>query len=335
MRLLRKIAFPITFLYGLVIHFRNALYDWGWLKSESFETPLISIGNLSLGGTGKTPMIEWLVDRLQAHYKLAVLSRGYGRNTRGMLEARPTSTSQEIGDEPRQLLSKFPDITLVVDADRSRAVRWLEENKKPELIILDDAHQHRKIKPRHAVLLTPYSKPFTRDYLLPTGNLRDSRAQARRATCIVITKCPATLDETKRTRLIREVQTTPDQPVFFTTLEYDPMLQGKQTLPLADLDTKPFTLVTGIADPYPLVSFLKEKGYQFEHLKYADHHEFSPREIQKLAAIDPLVLTEKDKARLGDTLPNALSIRIRHRFLGNDEVAFLECLGLRIPSALA
>ena len=335
MRLLRKIAFPITLLYGFVIYLRNALYDWGWLKSETFATPLISVGNLSLGGTGKTPMIEWMVDRLQGHYELAVLSRGYGRSTTGMLEALPQATAQEIGDEPLQMLHKFPDLTLVVDANRRRAVRWLEQHKQPDLIVLDDAHQHRRIKPSHAVLLTPYSRPFTRDWFLPTGNLRDSRSQAQRATCIVITKCPDTLDEVERNALIEEVQTRKDQAVYFTTLEYDPILQGETQRPLTDLQSQSFTLVTGIADPKPLVTYLQDAGYRFEHLKFGDHHRFSKSEIQKLAAVEQLVMTEKDYARLGNALPRALCIRMRHRFLGSDGTAFLERLGFRIPSASA
>jgi len=327
MRLLRKIAFPIALLYGMVIHLRNALYDWGWLKSESYTTPLISIGNLSLGGTGKTPMIEWLLDQLQGHNNIAVLSRGYGRRTRGMIVAKPESTAEEIGDEPRQLHNRFQGVTLVVDANRRRAVSWLEQYKKPDVIILDDAHQHRRIKPEHAVLLTPYAQPYTRNWFLPTGTLRDSRSQARRASCIVITKCPTLLDEGERNNLIKEVQAHPDQPVYFTTLDYDPVLQGNAPYALADLKTGSFTLVTGIADPKPLVAYLEEEGYSFEHLRYPDHHDFSSNEIQKLAAKERLVMTEKDQARLGNALPNAHCIRIRHRFLGSDGRAFLETLG--------
>ena len=333
MRLLRKIAFPIALLYGVVIHLRNALYDWGWFKSESFTTPLISIGNLSLGGSGKTPMIEWLVDRLQGTVDLAVLSRGYGRNTRGMLQANANSTAREIGDEPRQLLSKFPGLPIVVDANRSRAIHWMESNLSPELIILDDAHQHRRIKPAHAVLLTPYSKPYTRDWFLPTGTLRDSRSQARRASCIVVTKCPSSLEDSERISLTKEVRSYPEQPVFFTTLEYDPILHGKIPQRLEDIKKQPFTLVTGIADPKPLLSYLEKQGCRFEHIRYPDHHEFSEGEIRKLAALEPLIMTEKDQARLGNALPNALSIRMRHRFLGTDETAFLEKLGFKIPSA--
>ena len=335
MRLLRKIAFPIALLYGMVIHLRNAFFDWGWFKSESFETPLISIGNLSLGGTGKTPMIEWLVDRLQGHYDLAVLSRGYGRKTSGMLLADADSTALEIGDEPRQLLNKFPGLPIVVDANRRRAIRWLEENISPELIILDDAHQHRKVKPAHAVLLTSYMQPYTRDWFLPTGSLRDSRSQARRASCIVITKCPADLGDTERDELTKEVRAYPDQPVFFTCLEYDPILQGAVPRPLADLKNTTFTLVTGIADPKPLLRYLEKEGYRFEHFKFPDHHSFTKEEIRKFAAEESLVMTEKDMARLGNTLPNALCIQMRHRFLGSDGTAFMENLGFKIPSASA
>ena len=333
MRLLRKIAFPIALLYGVVIYLRNALYDRGWLKSEAFSTPLISIGNLSLGGTGKTPMIEWLVEHLREQYDLAVLSRGYGRSTSGFHEALADSTAQEIGDEPRQLLNKFPGLTLVVDTNRARAIRWLEANKNPDVIILDDAHQHRRVVPSQAVLLTPYDKPFTRDWFLPTGNLRDSRSQAQRASCIVVTKCPHHLDEAEREQLTKELRAHADQSVFFTTLDYDPMLQGHTPHALTDLKSFPFTLVTGIADPKPLVAYLNKEGYHFEHLRYPDHHDFSASEIKKLKAIEHLIMTEKDQARLGNTLPHAMCIRMRHRFLGADGKAFLEKLGFKIPSA--
>ena len=333
MRLLRKIAFPIALVYGMVVYLRNTLYDWGWLRSQAYTTPLVSIGNLSLGGTGKTPMIEWLVERLHEHYQLAVLSRGYGRSTHGMIEALPDATAQEIGDEPRQILNRFPGITLVVDANRRRAVQWLEETKQPELIILDDAHQHRRIKPSHAVLLTPYSRLYTQDWFLPAGTLRDSRSQAKRANCIIVTKCPVVLSKTERNDITREVQTDWDQPVLFTSLEYDPILHGKSPRPLTDLKSQTFTLVTGIADPKPLVNDLEAAGYRFEHLKFRDHHRFTKSELRKLAAIETLVLTEKDHARLGETLPHAFCIRMRHRFHGSDGTTFLNLLGLKIPSA--
>lgn len=333
MPLLRKIAFPIALLYGLVIHVRNILYDWGWLSGTSFETPVISIGNLSLGGTGKTPMIEWLLYALKDQYNLAVLSRGYGRKTKGLLEARPESTSRDIGDEPRQIFTKFPDVTLVVDANRRRGIRWLEKNKRPDIIILDDAHQHRKVRPSHAVLLTSYNNLYTRDWFFPSGQLRDSRSQAGRADCIIVTKCPSSLSTSEQELLVREVRAKPDQPVFFTTLSYDQQLAGASGKTLADLKDAPFTLLTGIADPEPLTQFLTQEGCTYEHLKYPDHYDFSEKEIQHFRTYDRLVITEKDHARLGNSLPNAWCIRMRHRFLGNSGNMFLESLGIRKQSA--
>ena len=329
MRFLRKIAFPIAILYGLVIQTRNTLYDWGWLQSDSFETPVISVGNLSLGGTGKTPMIEWLLEALKDHYKLAVLSRGYGRKTKGLLEAQPDSSSRDIGDEPRQILAKFPDITLVVDANRRRGIRWLEKHKQPDIIILDDAHQHRKVRPSHSILLTSFNNLYTRDWFFPSGRLRDSRSQARRADCIVVTKCPSSLSVSEQESLTQEVKARPDQPVFFTTLDYDQQLSGPSALSLTDLKDSDFTLLTGIADPEPLTQFLTNEGYSYKHLRFPDHYDYSPNEIQRFRNYDRLVITEKDHARIGNSLPNAWCIRIRHRFLGNSSKAFLESLGLR------
>ena len=333
MPLLRKIAFPVALLYGLVIHVRNALYDWGWLTGSSFATPVISIGNLSLGGTGKTPMIEWLLYALKDQYKLAVLSRGYGRRTKGFLEAHLNSTAKDIGDEPRQILSKFPDVPLVVDANRRRGIRWLEKNKHPDIIILDDAHQHRKVRPSVAVLLTSFNNLYTRDRFFPAGRLRDSRSQARRADCIVVTKCPSSLSDSEQELLTKEVQAKPDQPVFFTRLEYDPQLTGTTAMSLSDLKDSRFALLTGIADPEPLIQFLTQKGCTYEHLRYPDHHDYSPEEIEHFRSYDRLVLTEKDHARLGTSLPNAWCIRMRHRFLGTGRNAFLESLGLRRQTA--
>ena len=333
MRLLRILAFPIALIYGMVIYLRNALYDLGLLKSMEFQTKTVSVGNLSVGGTGKTPMIEWLISHLPESYKLAVVTRGYGRRSSVPILANPDHMSQEIGDEPKQLISKFPDLCLRVDSDRRRAVQWLEANVKPDIILLDDAHQHRRITPSLSVLLTTFDNLYTEDYFLPTGSLRDSGREARRAACIIITKCPDNMTPQQEQEVMRKIKPRKGQPVFFASLIYDEILSGATNRRIRELRDRPFTLVTGIAQPKPLIDYLKSEDLQFKHMVYADHHEFSDKEVEKFKKIEDLILTEKDFARLGQVVTNASYIRVKHKFLGNGRSEFLELLGIKKQNA--
>ncbi|MBT8236409.1 MAG: tetraacyldisaccharide 4'-kinase [Bacteroidia bacterium] len=333
MRLLKILAFPIALLYGMAIYLRNALYDWSLLRSTEFSTQTISIGNLSVGGTGKTPMIEWLLSQIPDTYKLAVVTRGYGRRSSIPILANPEHTSEEIGDEPKQLISKFPDLCLRVDGDRRRAIQWLETQVKPDIILLDDAHQHRRITPSVAVLLTTYDSLYTEDYFLPTGNLRDSRREARRAACIIITKCPVNMTPEQQQEVFIKIKPEKGQKVFFASLEYDKNLSGARSSSILELKEKPFTLVTGIAQPKPLVNFLRSEGLQFKHIAYPDHHHFSDKEVETFNKMDVLLLTAKDYARLGQLVTNASYIEVNHKFLGNGESEFLDLLGIKKQNA--
>jgi len=333
MRLLRILAFPIALLYGMVIYIRNALYDWGLFRSTEFQTKTVSVGNLSVGGTGKTPMIEWLITHIPTSYKLAVVTRGYGRKSSGPILAKPEHASEEIGDEPKQLITRFPDLYLRVDGDRTRAIQWLEQHVKPDIILLDDAHQHRRIRPSLGVLLTTYDNLYTEDYFLPTGSLRDSRREARRAVCIVVTKCPPKMTLQQQEEVLRKLNPEKGQEVFFATLGYDEVLHGAKPKSIHELRDRPFTLVTGIAQPKPLASFLRSEGLEFKHLKYADHHQFSEKEVEKFKKIAELLLTEKDYARVGHLLPSASYIRIAHKFLEEGGSRFLDLLGIKKQNA--
>ena len=320
MQLLRILAFPFSLIYALVVYFRNVLYDSGILQSTEFKTPIVSVGNLSTGGTGKTPMIEWLLTHLSAGTKLAVLSRGYKRKTRGFVLAQTTSTAEEIGDEPLQIYSKFPEVSVAVDADRIRGIKRLETSKHPNLILLDDAYQHRKVKPLFSILLTSYGKLYTNDWYLPTGNLRDTISSSKRADLIVVTKCPPDLDIENQLRITRELKPTKDQRVLFCSLEYDINLKGKkEKISLDRLQNKEVTLVTGIANPKPLITFLKSANVTFDHHEYRDHHFFSRKEIDFFNSKPLILTTEKDYMRLKDSVDNLYYISVQHKFLGEGD----------------
>lgn len=318
MRLLRKIAFPIALLYGAVVRLRNLCYDTGVFTSNSFGTPTLCVGNLSVGGTGKTPMVELLVRQLQSKRRLAVLSRGYRRKTRGFVLAGANSSAEEIGDEPLQLQLKFPNLIVAVDANRSRGIKRLEAELAPDLILLDDAFQHRKVRPDLSLLLTAYNDLYTDDWYLPVGNLRDSRREARRADLIIVTKCPAELSEEEQSRIILKLKPESRQQVLFCTLEYDPFLGGRgvQPLQLEDLKQKQLTLLTGIARPEPLKAFLKASGIEFEHLRYPDHYYFGEEVLREIRQRPFVLTTEKDYRRIPKQPDTLYYIGIRHRFLG-------------------
>ncbi len=318
MQLLKKIAFPFSLMYALVVRIRNFLFDVGFFKSSSFSTPTICVGNLSTGGTGKTPMIEYLADLLKKKNKVAVLSRGYRRSTKGFILATATRSVEEIGDEPFQIFSKHSDIVVAVDEDRCNGIRKLQQSSNPDIILLDDAFQHRSVKPTFSILLTAYDNLYTKDWYLPTGNLRDSKRESRRANLIVVTKCPAKLNSEKQSGIIRILNPKPHQKIIFSAFSYDQDIKGNSSfIVMDDLMGKRITLVTGIANPKPLVYYLENKGIGFEHLDFRDHHFFSSSEIALLNSKAFVLTTEKDFARLKGKVTNLYFISVRHEFLDN------------------
>jgi len=299
MKLVRNILFPIVPIYYLVTWLRNRLYDLGWKSSTSYQIPIICVGNLSVGGTGKTPTIEYLIRFLNQNYKVATLSRGYKRESSGFIIADESATAISIGDEPFQFYKKFKDVIVAVDVDRRHGISELIGQKQPDIILLDDAFQHRKVKAGFTILLTSFDNLYSDDIVLPTGNLREPRSGAKRANLIVVTKCPETISEVEKATVINRLKPLPNQDVFFSSIVYsENVLNENKNLTLTDLKGETFTLVTGIANPKPLEEYLKYKGLQFEHLEFKDHHNFTDEDILSLKNKKRILTTEKDYVRL-------------------------------------
>ena len=305
MILLRKLLFPFAMIYWLVTSIRNYLYDCGFLKSYAFEIPIIAVGNLSVGGTGKTPMIEYLVRLLSENYSVATLSRGYKRQSTGFILADANTDAKTLGDEPFQMHQKFPDVQVAVDADRKNGIeQLLAQSKKPEVILLDDAFQHRKVKAGFYILLTAYDDLFTDDWMLPTGNLRESRSGAARADMIIVTKCPKTIDEIALSEIRKKLKY--NKLVFFTAIAYDESVYSADSIKeVSEIKNTPKLLLAGIAKPKPFFAYLQQENDVV--LEYPDHHDFSESDIQnikKQAEDKPIVTTEKDYVRLKNHIPS-------------------------------
>lgn len=304
MNFLRKILFPIAFLYWLITFIRNIFYDFGIFKSYLFDIPIIAVGNLSVGGTGKTPQIEYLIRLLSENYKVAVLSRGYKRSTEGFILADENSTASSIGDEPFQFYSKFPNIQVAVDANRKNGIEnLLQLPNKPEVILLDDAYQHRKVKAGFYILLTAFDDLFCNDFILPFGNLREPSSGKNRADMIIVTKCPKDLSEIAQQKIIDKLKV--NQEIYFSTIQYDEYVFGNENKVLvSELKTENKLLVAGIANPKLFFDFLKNDTD--ETLVFPDHHSFSTQDCNQVLAKAngrKIITTEKDFVRLNRLLP--------------------------------
>lgn len=303
----RFLLLPFALLYGLIVIIRNFLYNKNYLKSATFNFPLICVGNLSVGGTGKSPMTEYLVCLLQPHFKIGTLSRGYKRKTKGYVLATSTTTALEIGDEPMQFHLKFPGIAVAVGEERIVAIpQMLHDRPDLEAIILDDAFQHREVRAGLNILLTACEDLYTKDFFLPTGDLRDQRSSAAMADIIIVTKCPATLSVDEREEIIREIDPMQEQKVFFTMIEYGTpyhILTGEQR---NFTGREEVLLISGIANPEPLKKYIAKKAETYEQLNYRDHHIFRIDDLKdirkKFEAMDAgdklMITTEKDAVRL-------------------------------------
>jgi tetraacyldisaccharide 4'-kinase len=307
MKILRKVLFPVVPIYNGVTWLRNYCYDKDILNSKKYDFPVICVGNLSVGGTGKTPMIEYLIRLLKDDYLVGTLSRGYGRETKGFILANEKATAKSIGDEPFQFYHKFQEIIVSVGEDRQHAIdNLLHLEKAPEVLLLDDAFQHRKVEAGLNILLTSYNDLYVNDMSLPTGNLREPKSGAKRADMIIVTKCPENITVNERESIKKELNTEAHQDVFFSTIKYaDSVISIKKEIALTELKSKQFTLVTGIANPKPLVDHLQTNGFKFHHEVYKDHHDFSVSEVSELKKKELVVTTEKDYVRLKDKLNNS------------------------------
>ena len=327
---------PFAVVYGLIIFIRNKLYDKNFFKSAKFNFPLICVGNIAVGGTGKSPMVEYLVELLKPDFKIATLSRGYKRKTRGYALANANTSALEIGDDPMKFRIKFPDVPIAVGEERIVAIpQLLQDQPDLEAIILDDAFQHRIVQAGLNILLTEYSNLYVHDFFLPTGDLRDEWASAKRADIIIVTKCPEDLSIEKKQSIIKSLKPLLSQTVYFTTIEYGiPYHIVSHDKRMITQDDE-VLLVCGIANPKPLKELLLENTKAYYQKDYNDHHIFSIDDLHEIkerfdeinADKKFILTTEKDAVRLvkfADELIDTpvFIIPIRHRFLFSEEEKF-------------
>ena len=313
--------FSIPFL--LVTSIRNFLYNIGVIKSHQFNIPIISIGNLVLGGSGKTPSIEYLVRLLSNNYKVAVLSRGYGRKSTGFILADSNSDAGIIGDESMQYYRKFKNIIVSVDSNRVRGVnKLIKLNSKPEIILLDDAYQHRRVKPGMSILLTKFNDLYSEDNIFPLGNLRESKRNANRADVIIVTKCDKNINKDQKRHIIQKLNIGDNQKIYFSSIKYSKMVYDKESSkPLSEFKNIKFTLVTGIADSSHLINYLNDSGYNFNHILFKDHHDFSNSDIIKIDRNNLIITTEKDYVKLFTKITSSLYY-LPIEFIIDNEVDF-------------
>lgn len=323
MRYLSFLLFPFALLYGAIVRLRHWCYNTGIFKEHTFAVPTICVGNVAVGGTGKSPMVEYLVRQLHPKCRVAVLSRGYKRKTKGFVLADAQATVVDLGDEPFQFWRKFhKDIILAVCGDRVEGMRQLLQlPTPPTVVILDDAFQHRPVKATKNIVLTAYGQLFTDDWLLPMGRLRDVVSRVQQADIVVVTKCPPDLSVAERERIVAQLQkkTRPQTPIVFATIAYSEQVYSVVgESPLESFIQQPFTLVTGIANPQPLLDFLKKKGADFQHIAFPDHHHFTDKELQQLQGLRVLT-TEKDYVRFEQSWEGLYYLPIEIQFCTNED----------------
>lgn len=299
MNILRKLLFPVALIYWLVTFIRNFLYDVGVFKSQSFDIPIIAVGNLSVGGTGKSPQIEYLIRLLSDKYQVATLSRGYKRSTTGFVLADHNANARCLGDEPFQFYSKYPKTIVAVDENRVEGIDiLLDLDKKPNVILLDDAFQHRKVKAGFYILLTAYDDLFCDDFILPFGNLREPKFGKKRADMIIVTKCPNDIDELAQKKIKEKLKVS--QPIYFTTIAYDEFVYNASgQLSVNKVKEEGKVVVAGIAKPKPFFDFLEANSN--ETMTFSDHHNFDDKDISTIlnkANNNKIITTEKDYVRL-------------------------------------
>jgi tetraacyldisaccharide 4'-kinase len=339
------LLYPLSLIYGMITGIRNFLYNSGVLSTREFHLPVICVGNITVGGTGKTPHTEYIAELLKENFKVATLSRGYKRKSHGFRIATATSPVSEIGDEPMQICRKFPEVLVTVDRNRVNGViRILEESPETEVIILDDAFQHRSITPGFSILLSDFDRLIINDHMMPYGSLRENKGNMRRADIILITKSPENISPIQRRIIVKEVDKAPYQNLYFTTFTYkNPVrvfadtINEKNVPDLLNGESAGIVLVTGIANPQPLKDFLQKSFTEIIHLSYPDHYNFKEKDIQNIATAFSelkshsryLITTEKDAVRLreftniAEQLKTALFyIPIGIHFLNDDKDEF-------------
>lgn len=336
---INKWLLPISWTYGLGVWVRNEFFNHGLLHSQHYDVPVISVGNITVGGTGKTPHVEYLIRLLKERYKVAVLSRGYKRHTKGYVLANQQSTAHDIGDEPYQMKVKFPKIAVAVDANRRDGIQHLCQDpvtRGVNVILLDDAYQHRYVRPSLNILLVDYNRPIFSDKLLPAGRLRESMRGKRRADIVIVTKCPPDIGMQEMRSIEEKLALEEHQSLFFTTMAYlelQPMFCGENR-PLQTLRADEHVMViSGIAEPSPMIKEIQHYCPNVTHLSFGDHHDFTTNDIEQInATFESLpypkiaITTEKDAARLAPI--DGLSDILRQcLFILPIEVRFLQGKG--------
>lgn len=345
---LRRLLLSFSWLYALATTIRNRRFDSGHLPSQSYPLPIISVGNITVGGTGKTPLTEHLIRLLQPAYQVALLSRGYGRKTKGVRVADDKADYTTIGDEPMQLKQKFPHLTVVVAEKRRDGITaLLNLSTPPQVILMDDAFQHRYVKPGLSILVMDYHRPIWKDTCLPAGNLREPASGMKRADHIVVSKCPPDLSEQAADNIKKKLNIQPQQQIFFTTIRYgepQKLIKGKHKNSFNQLmnqSANPITLLAGIGNPVPFFRMAEKYGKPINKMQFADHHDFTKQELydieQKISNSNQpnglILTTEKDAVRLSASpyLSRQLAdsiwyIPIKPSFLLNGEQRFNEMI---------
>lgn len=306
----RLLLLPFSLVYGIIVFIRNKFFDLGILKENKFLVPVIGIGNITTGGTGKTPHIEYLIRLISSDKSIATLSRGYGRKTSGFLHVSENNNAEMVGDEPLQLKNKFKEVTVVVSENRINGIeKIMTDNPDTSVILLDDSFQHRAVKPGLSILLLDYSTVFKKDFLLPAGNLREPFSAKKRADVIVISKCPQTLQDNERYKIIEMINPDKKQNMLFSSVVYAAEIKSVfSSEKLVISPAQNILLVTGIADAKGIKTYIKTSAKLINHIEFSDHHIFSDADIKKIVEIfstianeNKIILTtEKDAMRLKD-----------------------------------
>lgn len=295
MKFYQVLLFPLSLLYGIIMLFRNWLFTCGCLPSRKFETPIIAIGNLSFGGTGKTPHIEYLIRLLRERFLLATLSRGYGRSSKGFVFVSKRSAYKYVGDEPLQFAKKFEDIKVAVDENRVNGIEILQ-NKFPKLdvILLDDAFQHRYVIPGLSILLTDFHQLYTDNFVLPSGTLREFSCGAKRADIIIVTKTPKVFSPITRRRIMEELKPRINQKIFFSYIQYgEPVIVTPNSTSVSPYSSSMILLFTGIGNDYPIREHLRRHCRELEVMKFPDHHPYSIDDLKKIKNQFDVLATQK------------------------------------------
>ncbi len=350
---LRILLFPFSLLYGIITFVRNKLYDWKCIPSVRYDDIfVISVGNITVGGTGKTPFVEYLIRLLSLNYQVAVLSRGYKRTTKGFRFVEKNTIPSEVGDEPYQMKQKFPGIIMAVDTDRVEGIANIrKEHSEIQVILLDDAFQYRKIRPNWSIILTDYNRPMYRDGMLPGGRLREWVCFSKRANLMIITKSPAEISTKEQYRISLRHARFFQHIILYTTIGYDeplPVFSNGQPLSTNDLKQHDVLLVTGIANPKPFEVYIRQHAASVQTVTFPDHHAFSDQDIKNIteqwdnisSANKILITTEKDAVRLqqlpvsGLMVENSYYVPIMVNFISNGEKAFKHILTVNLRTCI-